>query len=39
MLLYGTEGKRVKVDYVKDGVKATYNYAWEGEINSLQKKI
>ncbi|MDY6012974.1 excinuclease ABC subunit UvrA [Clostridium sp.] len=38
MLLYGTEGKRVKVDYVKDGVKATYNSAWEGEINSLQRR-
>lgn len=38
ILLYGTEGKRLKVDYVKDGVKATYNSAWEGEINSLQRR-
>ncbi|WWU64522.1 excinuclease ABC subunit UvrA [Clostridium baratii] len=38
ILLYGTDGKRLKVDYVKDGVKATYNSAWEGEINSLQRR-
>ena len=38
LLLYGTDGKRVKVDYVKDGVKATYNYAYEGEINSLKRR-
>ncbi|MGV3073517.1 excinuclease ABC subunit UvrA [Clostridium baratii] len=38
ILLYGTEGKRLKVDYVKEGVKATYNSAWEGEINSLQRR-
>ena len=38
LLLYGTNGKRVKVDYVKDGVKATYNYSYEGEINSLKRR-
>lgn len=38
ILLYGTEGKRLKVDYVKDGVKATYNSVWEGEINALQRR-
>lgn len=38
ILLYGTDGKRLKVNYVKDGVKATYNSAWEGEINSLQRR-
>ena len=38
ILHYGTDGKRLKVDYVKDGVKATYNSAWEGEINSLQRR-
>lgn len=38
IILYGTEGKRVKVDYVKDGIKATYNSSWEGEINSLQRR-
>ena len=38
LLLYGTGGKRIKVDYVKDNVKATYNYAYEGEINSLKRR-
>ncbi|MGL5417552.1 MAG: excinuclease ABC subunit UvrA [Clostridium sp.] len=38
IILYGTNGERVKVDYVKDGIKATYNVAWEGEINSLQRR-
>ena len=38
LLLYGTDGKRIKVDYIKDGVKATYNYAYDGEINSLKRR-
>ncbi|MBY0756787.1 excinuclease ABC subunit UvrA [Clostridium sardiniense] len=38
VLLYGTEGKRLKVDYVKEGVRATYNSVWEGEINALQRR-
>ncbi|MGG7079014.1 excinuclease ABC subunit UvrA [Clostridium sardiniense] len=38
VLLYGTEGKRLKVDYAKEGVKATYNSVWEGEINALQRR-
>ena len=38
IILYGTDGERVKVDYVKDGIKATYNVAWEGEINSLHRR-
>ncbi|OPX49388.1 excinuclease ABC subunit UvrA [Clostridium thermobutyricum] len=38
IILYGTDGERVKVDYVKDGIKATYNVDWEGEINSLQRR-
>lgn len=38
LLLYGTDGRRIKVDYVKDGVKATYNYSYEGEINSLKRR-
>ncbi|MEG1002995.1 excinuclease ABC subunit UvrA [Clostridium sp.] len=38
IILYGTDGKRLKVNYVKEGVKATYNSAWEGEINSLQRR-
>lgn len=38
LLLYGTNGKKLKVEYVKDGVKALYNYAYEGEINSLNRR-
>ncbi|WP_294372342.1 excinuclease ABC subunit UvrA [uncultured Clostridium sp.] len=38
LLFYGTDGKRIKVDYIKDGVKATYNYAYDGEINSLKRR-
>lgn len=38
LLLYGTEGKKLNVEYVKDGVKAVYNYAFEGEINSLNRR-
>ncbi|HCW52282.1 MAG TPA: excinuclease ABC subunit UvrA, partial [Clostridium sp.] len=38
LLLYGTDGERIKVDYTKDGVRATYNYAYEGEINALKRR-
>ncbi|PRR84287.1 excinuclease ABC subunit UvrA [Clostridium vincentii] len=38
ILLYGTKGKKSRVDYVKDGVKVTYNYAYDGEINSLKRR-
>ena len=38
LLLYGTNGKKLKVEYVKDGVKAVYNYAYDGEINSLNRR-
>ncbi len=38
LLLYGTEGKKLKVEYVKDGVKAIYSYAFEGEINALNRR-
>lgn len=38
LLLYGTDGKKLKVEYVKDGVKAIYNYGFEGEINSLNRR-
>ena len=38
LLLYGTNGRRIKVDYVKDGVKASYNYSYEGEINALKRR-
>jgi excinuclease ABC, A subunit len=38
LLLYGTNGKKLKIEYVKDGVKAIYNYAYDGEINSLNRR-
>lgn len=38
ILLYGTKGKKLDVHYVKEGVKAVYNYAYEGEINSLKRR-
>ncbi|WP_252238001.1 MULTISPECIES: excinuclease ABC subunit UvrA [unclassified Clostridium] len=38
LLFYGTGGKRIKVDYIKEGVKATYNYSYDGEINSLKRR-
>ncbi|GAA0078985.1 excinuclease ABC subunit UvrA [Clostridium sp. CTA-5] len=38
LLLYGTNGKKLKVTYTKEGVKATYNYAFEGEINALKRR-
>lgn len=38
LILYGTEGKKLKVEYVKEGIKAIYNYAFEGEINALGRR-
>ncbi|MGL5378922.1 excinuclease ABC subunit UvrA [Clostridium sp.] len=38
LLLYGTKGKKIKVIYTKEGVKAQYAYAYEGEINSLKRR-
>ena len=38
ILLYGTKGKKLNITYVKEGVKAVYNYAFEGEINSLKRR-
>ncbi len=38
LLLYGTKGKKLKVEYTKDGVRAVYNYAFDGEINSLNRR-
>ena len=37
LILYGTNGKKMKVIYTKDGVKSQYNYAYDGEINSLKR--
>ena len=38
LILYGTEGKKMKVTYTKDGVRTQYNYAYDGEINSLKRR-
>ena len=38
LLLYGTKGKKLKIEYTKDGVRAVYNYAFDGEINSLNRR-
>ena len=38
LILYGTNGKKMKVIYTKDGVKSQYNYAYDGEINSLKRR-
>ncbi|MBX7288821.1 excinuclease ABC subunit UvrA [Clostridium chauvoei] len=38
LILYGTNGKKLKVIYTKEGVKAEYSYAYEGEINSLKRR-
>lgn len=38
ILLYGTKGKKLNITYIKEGVKAVYNYAFEGEINALRRR-
>ena len=38
IILYGTKGERVSVDYIKDGIKGKYNHAFEGEINNLKRR-
>ena len=38
LILYGTNGKKMKVTYKKDGVISEYNYAYDGEINSLKRR-
>ncbi|MBE6049229.1 MAG: excinuclease ABC subunit UvrA [Clostridium sp.] len=38
ILLYGTKGEKLKVEYTKDGVKSIYNHAYDGEINSLRRR-
>ncbi len=38
LIFYGTNGKKLKVTYTKDGVTSQYNYAYDGEINSLKRR-
>ena len=38
MLLYGTNGEKLRVDYVKEFRTGTFNHAYEGIINSLKRR-
>ena len=38
LILYGTNGKKLTVEYVKDGVKSKYLYSYEGELNALERR-
>lgn len=38
LLLYGTNGKKLIVNYKKDGIMNKYAYSYEGEINSLDRR-
>lgn len=38
VLFYGTKGKRLDVEYTKDGVRSIYRHAYDGEINSLKRR-
>lgn len=38
LILYGTNGKKLNVTYTKEGVTSRYNYAYDGEINSLKRR-
>lgn len=37
-VLYGTNGEKLKVEYVKDFKATTYMYAYEGVINNLKRR-
>mgnify|MGYP001590258133 FL=1 len=38
ILLYGTNGEKVKVDYVKEYRTGTFNHSYEGIINNLKRR-
>lgn len=38
MLLYGTDGERIKVEYVKEFRTGTFNHVYEGIINNLKRR-
>ena len=38
LILYGTNGEKVVVEYTKDGVTGKYNHTFEGEINGLKRR-
>lgn len=37
-ILYGTDGEKLKVHYVKEFKSTTYSYAYEGVINNLKRR-
>lgn len=37
-LLYGTDGEKLKINYVKEFRESTYHYAYEGIINNLKRR-
>ena len=39
VLFYGTKGKRLDVEYTKDGVRSINRHAYDGEINSLKRRF
>lgn len=39
ILLYGTKGEKIIVEYTKEGIKGKYNHSFEGEINSLRRRF
>ncbi len=38
IIFYGTNGNKIKVEYLSDGEKKYYSYAFEGIINSLHRR-
>lgn len=38
ILLYGTNGERIRVDYVKEYRTGTFNHVYEGIINNLKRR-
>jgi len=38
ILLYGTSGERIKVEYVKEYRTGTFNHVYEGIINNLKRR-
>ena len=36
--MYGLNGDKIAVTYIKDGVESVYNHSFEGEINSLKRR-
>ena len=38
VLMYGLNGDKIAVTYIKDGVESVYNHSFEGEINSLKRR-